>query len=101
MRTPLSYSTVLIVEGYSLSACALADRFRSTGAKVHVVNTAAAAGMLLRNKKIDVAFVGYMMKQANTTLGPLFDQYGVPYITCATPTSMAELADELRDATVT
>jgi hypothetical protein len=77
----------------------LADRFRSTGANVHVVSTVAAAGLLLRNKHIDVAFVGYMMKHGNTALNQLFDQYGVPHITCATPTSMSELADGLQEAT--
>jgi hypothetical protein len=55
----LMYSTVVIVDGYNVSADILADRFRSLSAKVHVVSNAGAAAVLVRNKKVDVVFIGY------------------------------------------
>ena len=95
MQSPTAYQNVLIVDGYNVSANILADRFRRVGAKVHVVNSAAAAEMMVRNKKIDVAFVGFLMKHGNTGLDEMFDRHGVPHITCATPSAMDEFAEDL------
>jgi DNA-binding NtrC family response regulator len=92
----LSCSTVVIVDGYSLSASVLADRIRMLGAKVHVVNSAAAAGMLVRNKKIDVVFIGYRLADGAFGLTKMLDQYGVPYITCGTPTDMGQFASDFK-----
>jgi len=91
----LSSSTVVIVDGYSLSASVLADRIRMLGAKVHVVTSAAAAGMLIRNKKVDVVFVGYRLADGVHRLTRMLDQYGVPYITCGTPTDEGHFASDL------
>jgi DNA-binding NtrC family response regulator len=90
----LSNSTVIIVDGYSLSASVLADRIRLLGANVHVVTSAAAAGTLVRNKKIDVVFVGYRLADGAHGLTKMLDQYGVPYITCATPTDKGQFASD-------
>lgn len=91
----LTYSTVVIVDGYNVSADVLADRFRSLGAKVHVVSNSGAAAVLVRNKKVDVVFVGYRLEGGNA-LVQVLNAYGVPYITCATPSDMKNLAVEFK-----
>lgn len=89
---PLSYKSVLIVDGHSLSAASLGERFRSLGAKVHVVTNASAAAMMVRNIKIDVAFVGHRLQDAEQKLKRVLDEYGVPQITCATARDMQAFA---------
>ena len=96
--TPLTmkYSTVVIVDGKHLAAVHLADRFRSIGAKVHVVHNAAAAAMIVRNKKVDVVFVGYHLKDGAALVRTL-DLHGVPHITCASTRDMPRLARQLNE----
>ena len=68
---------------------------RWSPAKVHALSSAEAASIPVQNKKIDVAFVGFLMKQGNTGLDEMFNRHGVPHITCATPKEMDEFAEDL------
>lgn len=88
----LKLKSVLIVDGRSLRAAALSERFRNLGAKVHVVTSPSAAAMMIRNMKIDVVFVGYQLGDTEHKLRKALAERCVPYITCATENDMDEFA---------
>ena len=94
---PLKLKNVLIVDGYSLSADTLGDRFRTLGATVHIVADSTAATTMVRNKKIDVVFIGYR-HGGQAQLRKTLDQHGVPYITCATPKEFSHHAVNIKVA---
>lgn len=87
---PFVYRIVLIVAGQLAPAEALADRFRSTGAHVIVTPSPHAAISLIRDTKVDLVFVSYMLQ--DPLLMATLKSMGVPYIICATPASMNDFA---------
>lgn len=76
--------------GRPAPAEALADRFRSTGAHVIVTLSPHAAISLIRDTKVDLVFVTYMLQ--DPLLMTTLKSMGVPYIICATPASMEDFA---------
>jgi PleD family two-component response regulator len=79
----LSGQSILIVDGQSLSAADISNRLVALGAKVHVVPNAASAMAMARAKRLDVALIGYRPEECSGDLKRTLDQYGVPYIMCA------------------
>lgn len=93
---PFIYRMILIVASQLPPAEALADRFRSTGAHVIVTKSPASAVSLVRNAKVDLVFVSYMLQDPE--LMKVLKLRGVPYIICATPASMIDFAQSAGDA---
>lgn len=93
MTTPPSLSgySVLIVDARSLSAAEMSNRLVALGAKVHVVSNAASAIAITRAKRLDVALLGFRPQECTAALKRTLDQYGVPYILCASAISQDHL----------
>lgn len=75
----LKGSAVLIVDGGSLSAADLSNRFSALGAKVHVMENAASAVALTRAKRLDVALISI---EHEPILKSALQEQGVPCIVC-------------------
>lgn len=82
----LSGLSVLIVDGQSLSAAEMSNRLTSHGARVHVVPNAAAAMLVTRAKRLDIAMIGFRIDGDTGALKRMLDEYGVPYVMCASAT---------------